>query len=74
MDRPEQQIQRAVFQHLAARPARGVFAFHPWNGGARSAIEAAIMRGCGVRPGVPDIIAIMDGKAYALELRRPAVV
>jgi hypothetical protein len=26
--RPEQIIQRAVFDHLRARAARGVFAFH----------------------------------------------
>jgi len=31
---PEQQIQRAVFQHLAIRAASTVFAFHPANGGS----------------------------------------
>jgi hypothetical protein len=35
--RPEQQIQRAVFEHLAIRAASTVFAFHPANGGWRSA-------------------------------------
>ena len=67
--RPEQAIQRAVFQHLAGRPARGVFAFHPANGGMRSPIEAAILRGLGVVAGVPNIIAIRDGQAFALELK-----
>jgi hypothetical protein len=67
--RAEQTIQRAVFEHLAVRGARGVYAFHVPNGGARSPIEAAIMKGLGVRAGVPDMIAVKDGKVYALELK-----
>lgn len=70
--RPEQAIQRCVFAHLAARPARGTFAFHPANGGMRSPIEAAILRSLGVVAGVPDIIAIRDGQAFALELKAAA--
>jgi hypothetical protein len=69
--RPEDAIQRSVFQHLAARAAPGVFAFHVPNGGKRKPIEAAIMRGLGVRAGVPDIIAIKAGRAYAIELKAP---
>jgi hypothetical protein len=67
--RPEQQIQRAVFEHLRTRAAPGVFAFHPANGGYRKPIEAAILKGMGVRAGVPDIIAIRGGRTYALELK-----
>jgi hypothetical protein len=67
--RPEQQIQRAVFQHLKQRAAPGVFAFHVPNGGARRPIEAAIFKGLGVVAGVPDIIAIKGGKTFALELK-----
>jgi hypothetical protein len=70
-NRPEQAIQKAVFAHLAARPTRGVFAFHPANGGWRSRVEASIMKGLGVRAGVPDIIAVKDGRAYGLELKAP---
>ncbi len=69
--RPEQKIQRAVFQHFAARAAPGVFAFHPPNGGWRSPIEGAIFKGLGVKPGTPDVIAIKDGQVYALELKPP---
>lgn len=69
MRRPEQSIQRAVFQHLKTRPARGVFAFHPANGGYRKPIEAKILKSCGVVAGVPDIIAIKGGHTYALELK-----
>jgi hypothetical protein len=36
--RPEQAIQRAVFQQIAARGVPGVFAFHVSNGGYRKPI------------------------------------
>ena len=68
----EAAIQRAVFQHLTLRRVAGVFAFHPPNGGWRSRVEAAILKGLGVCPGVPDVIAIKDGHAYGLELKSPA--
>lgn len=68
---PEAAIQRAVFQHIAARAVQGVFAFHPANGGYRKPIEAAVMKGQGVKPGVPDIIALHAGKFFALELKAP---
>jgi hypothetical protein len=67
--RPEQIIQRAVFEHLRARAARDVFAFHVPNGGYRKPIEAAIMNGLGVKAGVPDVVAIHKGRCYALELK-----
>ncbi len=67
--RPEQDIQRAVFEHLAIRGVPGMFAFHPANGGWRSPIEAKILKGMGVKAGVPDVIAIKDGQCYALELK-----
>jgi hypothetical protein len=67
--RPEQTIHRAVFDHLRARAARGVFAFHVPNGGYRKPIEAAIMKGLGVKVGVPDVVAIHKGRCYALELK-----
>jgi hypothetical protein len=66
---PEAQIQRAVFQHFRARGAPGVFAFHPANGGYRRRVEAKILQGQGVRAGTPDIIAIHQGRCYALELK-----
>jgi len=69
--RPEDAIQRAVFDHLRVRAAPGVFAFHPANGGWRSRIEASILKGLGVRAGVPDVIAIHRGQAFTLELKAP---
>jgi hypothetical protein len=67
--RPEAGIQRAVFQHLRARAAPGVFAFHVPNGGYRRPVEAAILKGLGVVAGVPDVIAIHNGHVYGLELK-----
>jgi hypothetical protein len=66
---PEAAIQRAVFDHLRARAAPGVFAFHCPNGGYRRPVEAAIMKGLGVTAGVPDVIAIHQGRVYGLELK-----
>src|SRR5258708_39355947 len=70
--RPEAAIQRAVFQHLRARGARGVFAFHPANGGYRKPVEAAILKGLGVVAGVPDVFAVHNGRCFALESRPKA--
>ncbi len=66
----EDQIQRTIFQHLRQRPAPGVFAFHPKNGGVHQRGRArGINAGLGVVSGVPDIIAIKQGSVYALELK-----
>jgi hypothetical protein len=67
--RPEDEIQRAVFQHIRARGVAGLVAFHVPNGGKRKPIEAAILKGLGVRAGVSDIIAVHQGKIFALELK-----
>jgi hypothetical protein len=63
----ESAIQKAIFQHLAVR-GRG-FAFHVPNGGWRSPVEVPILKGQGVRPGVPDIVIVRDGLPFALELK-----
>lgn len=67
--RPEDQIQRAVFQHIRTRGAPGLVAWHTPNGGKRKPIEAAIFKGLGVRAGVSDIIAVHRGAIFALELK-----
>src|SRR5215831_19019122 len=67
--RPEAAIQRAVFQHLRARGAPGMFAFHPATGGYRKPVEAAILKGLGVVAGVPDVIAIHNGRVFAMEIK-----
>jgi VRR-NUC domain len=66
---PEQEIQKALADHLRTRAAAGTYWFHPANGGARTAIEGAILKACGVRAGTPDLILIKDGRTYGLELK-----
>jgi hypothetical protein len=72
MRRPEQQIHRAVIEHLGRRGVPNVFAFHPPNGGWRTAVEGAILKSLGVVPGMPDVIIINNGKVYGLELKTDA--
>ena len=68
---PEAAIQRAVFEHLRLRGVPGLFYFHPFSGGYRRPIEAAIYKSLGAIAGLPDIIAIKDGHCYCLELKAP---
>jgi hypothetical protein len=67
--RPEQQIHRAVVQHLRQRVTPGVVFIHVPNGGKRRPIEAAIFKALGVRAGVSDLLLWHDGKSFALELK-----
>src|ERR1700730_8971179 len=62
--RPEQLIRRAVFEHLRLRAAPVAFFFHVPNGGYHKPIEAAIMKGLGVKAGVPDIIVVHRGRCF----------
>jgi len=66
--RPEQQVQRAVIQHLAWWPRPGVWWTHISLGGLRSKVEAAILRGLGTARGTLDVLIVPDGKAHLLEL------
>lgn len=67
----EDEIQIAVFEHLRTRPADGVFAFHPKNGGAhqRTRGQRIFNAKKGVVSGVPDVCAVKDGWFFALELK-----
>jgi hypothetical protein len=67
----EAALQRAVCQHLEARAVRGLVWWHCPNGGVRSPIEAAILKGLGVRAGAADLMFLNDGVFYALELKAP---
>ncbi len=71
MRRPEETIQRAVFQHIAARSMPGVFAWHTPNGGKRNLVEAIKLKRMGTLAGVPDVLILMGGRLYALELKAP---
>jgi hypothetical protein len=67
--RPEDAIQRALFQHIRLRGVAGLVAIHVPNGGFRRPIEAKILAGLGVTKGVPDVLLWHDGKSYAIELK-----
>jgi hypothetical protein len=65
----EQQIHRAVVQHLRQRGVPGLVWWHTPNGGERSKIEGAIFKGMGLRAGVSDLVLVHDGRIFALELK-----
>jgi hypothetical protein len=65
----EDDIQAAVVQHLNVRGLRGLVAFAVPNGGARSRVEAAIMKSTGTVAGVPDLAIVSGGRFYSLELK-----
>jgi len=66
---PEQQIQRAIIDHLAWRGQLDAFAFHVPLGGWRKPVEAAILKSVGTIAGLPDLIILYRGHCYALELK-----
>lgn len=59
-DRPEQALQVSMLE-MAAIMLPGVLIFHIPNGGWRGALEAAIMKGLGVRAGVADLCVMLPG-------------
>jgi hypothetical protein len=67
----EARPQAAVFEWIRwAAPQ--VFAFHPANGGWRSAREAARFRWIGLVAGVPDIVIIAPGaRVHFIEMKAP---
>jgi hypothetical protein len=69
--RPEQKIHRAIVAHLRTRAAPGVVWTTVEQGGYRSPVEAAILRGRGLRAGVSDILLWHRGRAFALEMKAP---
>ena len=62
-------MQRAVFEHIAVRGAPVSSPSIRQNGGFRRPVEAARLKGLGVRPGVPDVVAFHLGQVYAIELK-----
>jgi hypothetical protein len=65
----EAATQRALVRHLALRGSKQCFWFAVPNGGGRHPIEAVLLKACGVRAGVPDLVIIKDGRAIGLELK-----
>jgi hypothetical protein len=66
-DQPEAQLRRTAVQHLRCRGVRGAVWWLTPNGGARHKIEAAILKGLGVRAGVADL-CIVHAVAFRAEI------
>lgn len=71
MNRPEQQIHKAVVSHLNLRAEPRVFFFHCPNEGKRGFVNASALKAMGMTAGVPDILILKDGRLYGLELKAP---
>lgn len=69
MNRPEQEIQIALADHLRMRAPKNCFWFHVPNQRKQSFYVGKVWKKMGVRSGVPDICAIHDGRFYGLELK-----
>jgi len=68
--REEDAAQKWVVEFIE-RACPGVLVFHVPNGGKRSKTEAAILKGLGVRAGVPDLILLWPGHVAGLEMKAP---
>ena len=66
---PEHDLQVAVVAHLRARRRSGVWFCAIPNEGKRSPVTAARMKARGLTPGAGDLILVIDGQAFALELK-----
>lgn len=58
----EDNLQKAVARYL---DLIGSFWFHCPNGGSRNGIEAAKLKGMGVKPGIPDCMILDQRRGFA---------
>jgi hypothetical protein len=68
---PEAQLQRALIGHLRWRAPLDCWWTHIPNGGARTPIEGAILKGLGTRPGAPDLLIVSAGRPIFIECKVP---
>lgn len=66
---PEYRLQKTVIQHLMFRALPGVIYFHCPNGNKLAPRTAAHNKAMGVKAGVADLIIIIKGRAFFLELK-----
>jgi hypothetical protein len=66
----EAALQRAVCQHLTLNGAPGMMFLKIANEGKRSVAMGAEMKRQGLKPGAADLLIIVNGKPYFLELKR----
>ncbi len=71
-NRPEEDLHRATVQYLAASMPLASFWFTvPNQRGTRKKYEMGILKALGVKAGVPDIVAIYEGRFIGIELKAP---
>lgn len=73
MNRLEDQLHKAVVEHLRLRSKPGVVFWHTPNGGARNRVTGAMLKAFGTRAGVPDLLFVLppNGRLAGLELKAP---
>lgn len=72
MRRNEDQIHKAVIQHLRARSVPGVVFWHTPQGARYSSpAQGRIMKALGTLAGVSDLLLFHEGKLFCLELKAP---
>jgi VRR-NUC domain len=70
-NQPEAQLQRSLVDHLRWAARGDAWFCHLANGGARTAIEGAVFKSLGVRPGAPDLLIVRAGQALCIECKAP---
>lgn len=68
-NREEDLLQCQAYDFLCRTLPRNAFAMHPANGGFRLPSEAKRLKGFGVLPGAADLLIVVEGKLYAIELK-----
>lgn len=67
---PEYALQKAVVYHLAIRQRPNIYwCAIPNSGGRISARTGAYLKAMGLRAGAPDLLLVIKGRAYGLELK-----
>ena len=66
---PERTAQIMLCKHIALRKVPGLWWTHIPNGGSRNIIEASLLKKMGTLAGVPDLLFLLDGNNYWLELK-----
>lgn len=65
----EDSVHKSVVAHLNLRCSPHCFWFHVPNGGSRHLLEAVKLKAMGTKAGVADIVLVIRGRTYFLELK-----
>jgi hypothetical protein len=68
-EQPERALQCALIDHLAWRAPPDVWFSHFPSGGRRNVIDGTILKRMGVRAGTPDLLFVVGGRLFGLELK-----